>query len=60
MLATAPARSVSQPSIRYIGDPETGIVHLPTCHHASAATVIFLDVRTAVVRGYRLCTCCKR
>jgi hypothetical protein len=55
--------SVSQvfsvtPLVQYVGDPETGLVH----HASTACTLLdnesFLDLRTAIVRGYRMCPCC--
>lgn len=46
------------PIIRYIGDSETGIVHAATCSCDYHHTESFLDLRTAIVRGYRLCLRC--
>lgn len=48
------------PSIRFLGDTETGLVHVVHSSCAEAAEEVFLDLRTAIVRGYRLCRCCER
>ena len=42
----------------YIGDPDTGVVHRSQAGCLAIDGVLFLDVRTALVRGYRLCACC--
>ncbi len=42
----------------YVGDVETGVVHRYRAGCADIAGVFFLDVRTALVHGYRLCACC--
>lgn len=59
--------TVSPPTARpqaahmiYVGDSETGLVHVQNSQCALAAHQVFLDVRTAVVRGYRLCMCCEQ
>lgn len=54
-----PQRVAISPVIRFVGDAETGIVHsaLSTC--AAETSEAFLDLRTAIVRGYSLCACCR-
>ncbi len=47
------------PMIRFVGDPETGIVHRVHSPCDVDTSEAFLDVRTAIVRGYRLCACCR-
>lgn len=42
----------------YVGDAETGVVHRYRVGCAGIAGVFFLDVRTALIHGYRLCACC--
>jgi len=46
------------PTINYIGDPETGIVHTADSNCFIEDGEVFLDVRTALVRGYRYCRVC--
>lgn len=43
---------------RYSGDCETGLVHRNDADCAAEASELFLDVRTALVRGYIPCPCC--
>jgi hypothetical protein len=43
---------------RYCGDCETGLVHRNDADCAAEASEPFLDVRTALVRGYTPCPCC--
>ena len=45
--------------IRFLGDSETGIVHNAEGGCEVDATEAFLDLRTAIVRGYRVCACCR-
>lgn len=47
------------PTIQYIGDPETGLVHLAYCSCAVVHGEGYLDLRTAMVRGYQLCPHCR-
>jgi hypothetical protein len=47
------------PLIRFVGDAETGIVHAARTQCLVYTQEAFLDVRTAIVRGYRLCKCCQ-
>ena len=42
----------------YVGDTETGVVHRYRVGCPNVEGAFFLDVRTALVHGYRLCTCC--
>jgi hypothetical protein len=44
--------------IRFLGDSETGIVHYAQGGCEVDASEAFLDLRTAIVRGYRICACC--
>ena len=44
--------------MQYRGDSETGLVHREGCACDAEAHELFLDVRTALVRGYRLCPVC--
>lgn len=61
MFVNTPSRFLAAPVLRYVGDIETGIVH---CIDQSCDILVseaFLDLRTAMIRGYRLCPlCCKR
>lgn len=59
MLAFNPPTTMQLPVIRYVGDAETGIVHQQQSSCVVTVSEIFFDVRTALVRGYRLCSCCK-
>ena len=45
-------------SAPYCGDSETGLVHCRDADCSAEASEPFLDVRTALVRGYSLCPCC--
>ncbi len=47
------------PVIRFIGDVETGIVHRAQTGCEANTSEAFLDLRTALVRGYSVCTCCR-
>lgn len=47
------------PLIRFIGDTETGIVHRAHSACEADTSEAFLDLRTALVRGYSMCTCCR-
>lgn len=60
MNATIPAPQQRLPRIRYIGDAETGLVHRCSSDCTVSVSQLFLDVRTALVRGYQLCSCCWR
>ena len=42
----------------FIGDEDTGVVHRSDAWCANRDGVLFLDVRTALVRGYEICSCC--
>ena len=42
----------------YVGDAETGVVHRYRTGCTEIKGVFFLDVRTALSHGYRLCACC--
>ena len=42
----------------YLGDTDTGVVHRFQARCAAPDGVFFLDMRTALVRGFRLCACC--
>lgn len=45
--------------VQYLGDSETGLVHRADADGCDAeAHELFLDLRTALVRGYRLCPQC--
>lgn len=46
-------------NIWYIGDPDTGVVHVSNGSCVIESGQVFLDLRTALVRGYRVCTCCR-
>lgn len=48
------------PLIRFVGDAEAGVVHAAYTNCQLYTQEAFLDVRTAIVRGYRLCKCCQR
>lgn len=50
---------VAVPLIRYVADIDTGIVHAVQSDCQVDTQEAFLDVRTAIVRGYRLCKCCR-
>lgn len=41
-----------------VGDTETGIVHAAQSNCVVDERETFLDVRTALVRGYHLCSAC--
>jgi hypothetical protein len=47
------------PVVRYVGDTETGVVHRVGSDCEVITVEVFLDVRTAIVRGYQLCSCCR-
>ena len=54
-----PPNQRSASLVRYMGDSETGLVHRVEAGGCDAdAHEIFLDLRTALVRGYRLCPDC--
>lgn len=59
MLATSHYTPQHSPVVRYVGDSETGIVHRIGSPCVVIPNEVFLDVRTAIVRGYRLCSCCR-
>ena len=58
MNATTPSPPQRLPRVRYVGDLETGLVHRCTSDCVVTTSQMFLDVRTALVRGYQLCSCC--
>lgn len=58
MNATTPSPPQRLPHIRYVGDLETGLVHRSTSTCVIISSQMFLDVRTALVRGYEMCSCC--
>ena len=60
MNALIPAPPQRLPRVRYVGDAETGLVHYCGSDCSISGGQLFLDVRTALVRGYRLCNCCWR
>lgn len=47
------------PVVQYVGDTETGVVHRVGSGCEVIMMEVFLDVRTAIVRGYQLCSCCR-
>ena len=51
--------AVAVPLIRFVADTDTGIVHAVHSDCQVYTQEAFLDVRTAIVRGYRLCNCCR-
>ncbi|PLS78421.1 MAG: hypothetical protein CYG59_18925 [Chloroflexi bacterium] len=51
--------AVAVPMIRFVADIDTGIVHAAHSDCQVDTQEAFLDVRTAIVRGYRLCKCCR-
>ncbi len=57
MQPTTPSQTIS-PLIRFIGDTETGIVHCASGGCQVEIEQSFLDLRTAIVRGYQLCHLC--
>lgn len=59
MTLFTPLARRSTPPTQYVGDADTGIVHLRASNCSAEASELFLDLRTAVVRGYRLCACCQ-
>ncbi len=46
------------PQVEYVADAETGDVHHLGCRYIEDASDRFLDLRTALVRGYTLCPHC--
>lgn len=58
MNPSTPSPQRRLPRVRYVGDLETGLVHLCSSDCDINVSQIFLDVRTALVRGYELCGCC--
>lgn len=50
--------TLNPPVVRYVGDAETGIVHRIGSSCGVSTNEVFLDVRTAIIRGYQLCRCC--
>jgi O-6-methylguanine DNA methyltransferase len=55
--------SMAAAGIRYLGSDTTGVVCLPSCHHARRITpahrVPFRSLRAATVAGYRACRSCR-
>jgi hypothetical protein len=58
MQPTSSTSQVVSPFIRFIGDSETGIVHSASGGCQVEVHQTFLDLRTAIVRGYQLCHIC--
>lgn len=46
------------PQVLYLGDGDTGLVHRAGCGCAIGVCESFLDVRTALIRGYTPCPAC--
>lgn len=49
---------VASSSARYVGNPETGVFHLPDCQHAPSCTLAFPSRRAAASSGLRPGACC--
>lgn len=45
--------------VQYVGDTDTGMVHVRESSCSAEASELFLDLRTAMIRGYSLCRCCQ-
>lgn len=60
MLASPPTKHQWLVQAQYVGDIDTGMVHLRGSNCGIGASELFLDLRTAMVRGYQLCRCCRR
>lgn len=58
MQPTSVPSQINSPYIRFIGDSETGIVHSASGGCQVEVQQTFLDLRTAIVRGYQLCHIC--
>jgi hypothetical protein len=58
MQPTSAPSQIASPFIRFIGDFETGIVHSASGGCQVEVQQSFLDLRTAIVRGYQLCHIC--
>lgn len=58
-MATTMALSYVLPVVRFAADTETGLVHCIDQSCDVFAGEVFLDVRTALVRGYQLCSKCQ-
>lgn len=43
----------------YVGDPDSGLLHRAGSSCTVSSGVFYLNWRTALVHGYRLCACCR-